>query len=185
LTTTNSCSLVTYGVDTYTQEELIYAAKLANAHDFIVSFDEGYATRVGDKGTRISGGQKQRLALARVFLRKSKILLLDEATSSLDSESEAFVQESIDKLIEFGNCTVFLVAHRLSTVVNADLIAVIHNGVIHEQGTHEELVAKKGVYARLVEVQMRRVQNSLSVSQEIQQKQGPLDVIDSLIDNDS
>lgn len=169
---------IAYGVDHYTEKELVEAAQFANCHDFIMSFGDKYQTIIGDKGMRISGGQKQRIALARVFLRKPKILLLDEATSALDSESEAFVQQSIDKLIAMRDCTVFLVAHRLSTVINADLIAVIHNGAVHEQGNHDELVAKGGVYAKLVEIQTKRMANSLV--EPPKQGDAPLDQIDSI-----
>jgi len=104
---------------------VVEAATKACAHEFIKNFPEGYSTRVGDHGVRLSGGQRQRLAIARVFLRKPKILLLDEATSSLDAESEAKVQEAIDRLIAEGGSTVILVAHRLSTVVNAHQIVVV------------------------------------------------------------
>eukprot|EP00808_Paulinella_micropora_P022828 g77590.t1 len=152
---------ICYGVDDCTQEEIYQAAKKANAHDFIMDFENGYQTRVGDRGIRLSGGQKQRIAIARIMLRKPKLLFLDEATSSLDSESEALVQDALDKLIAEGGCTIVLVAHRLSTVVNAAKIAVIDNGQIKEQGTHQELIEKKGVYARLVAKQVARQQNLL------------------------
>ena len=105
-----------YGCEKYTEEDIIEAARAANAHDFIASFPDGYETRVGERGVRLSGGQKQRLSIARVMLRKPRILLLDEATSALDAESEALVQEALDKLIGGGGRTIVLVAHRLSTV---------------------------------------------------------------------
>eukprot|EP00457_Paulinella_chromatophora_P000902 gb/GEZN01000903.1/.p1 GENE.gb/GEZN01000903.1/~~gb/GEZN01000903.1/.p1 ORF type:complete len:968 (-),score=167.68 gb/GEZN01000903.1/:572-3475(-) len=150
-----------YGVEDYTTEDVYAAAKKANAHDFIMGFEAGYQTRVGDRGIRLSGGQKQRIAIARIMLRKPKLLFLDEATSSLDAESESLVQDALDKLIAEGGCTIVLVAHRLSTVVNADKIAVIDNGTIKEQGTHSELINKGGVYAKLVAKQVARQQNLL------------------------
>ena len=140
-------------------------------------FPDGYATRVGERGIRLSGGQRQRIAIARIFLRKPRVLLLDEATSALDTESEALVQEALDQLIHTGvgdgesplqaagsasgagRCTVVLVAHRLSTVMNADKIAVVDKGRIVEQGTHDELTEAGGVYSRLVARQLARKQN--------------------------
>eukprot|EP01127_Copromyxa_protea_P014688 TRINITY_DN4142_c0_g1_i3.p1 TRINITY_DN4142_c0_g1~~TRINITY_DN4142_c0_g1_i3.p1 ORF type:complete len:887 (+),score=187.45 TRINITY_DN4142_c0_g1_i3:40-2700(+) len=171
---------IAYGVDEYTQRDLIKAAKQANAHDFILSFDEGYSSRVGSRGMRLSGGQKQRIALARVFLRRPKLLFLDEATSALDAESEGEVQDAIDRLIGKGGCTVILVAHRLSTVVNANKICVIHAGRVLEQGNHEELLALQGVYSKLVAKQLSRMNNDM----ESKDKDGSsaLDVIDALID---
>jgi len=142
-------------------EDIISAAKTANAHEFIMTFEEGYKTKVGERGVRLSGGQKQRIAIARCFLRRPKIIFLDEATSSLDTESEALVQEALDKLIKRGGCTILLVAHRLSTVVNADKIAVIDKGQIVEQGRHEELLDRGGIYARLVHRQITRHKNQL------------------------
>eukprot|EP01126_Amoeba_proteus_P067526 TRINITY_DN9992_c0_g1_i5.p1 TRINITY_DN9992_c0_g1~~TRINITY_DN9992_c0_g1_i5.p1 ORF type:complete len:356 (+),score=97.10 TRINITY_DN9992_c0_g1_i5:243-1310(+) len=171
---------IAYGVNSYTKEDLINAAKEANAHEFIMGFEEGYQTRVGERGTRLSGGQKQRVALARVFLRKPKLMLLDEATSALDAESESLVQEAIDRLITNGGCTVILVAHRLSTVVNSDKICVVHKGRIVEQGTHSQLIMEGGIYSKLVSKQLSKMQNDL----ESKDKEGKsaLDVIDTLID---
>jgi ABC-type multidrug transport system fused ATPase/permease subunit len=147
-------------VDDYTKEDVIEASKQANAYEFIMEQEEGFQTKVGERGTRLSGGQKQRIALARVFVRKPKILLLDEATSALDTESESLVQAAIDRLIARGGCTVILVAHRLSTVVNADQIAVVHKGRIVECGTHEDLLSKKeGIYHKLVAHQIAREAN--------------------------
>jgi ATP-binding cassette subfamily B protein len=158
---------ITYGLEpgSWTREEVIEAAKNACAHEFIKSFPEGYLTRVGERGVRISGGQKQRIAIARVFLKRPKILLLDEATSALDSESEAKVQEAIDKLIsdKTDQRTVVLVAHRLSTVINANQIAVIGDGRILERGTHEALMKKGGEYAKLVMRQLKKKNSVLDM----------------------
>merc|ERR1711871_1510265 len=152
---------IAYGLDEYTPDEVCEAGRLANAHDFIMELDEGYQTKIGERGVRLSGGQKQRIALARVFLRKPKLLILDEATSALDTESEALVQESIDRLISTGGCTVVLIAHRLSTVLNADTIAVVDKGQIVEHGTHQDLVEKNGLYAQLVNRQESRENEKL------------------------
>jgi ABC-type multidrug transport system fused ATPase/permease subunit len=142
--------------------EVAAAAEAAHAHAFISAFPDGYATRVGERGVRLSGGQKQRLAIARALLRRPALLLLDEATSALDAESEAAVQAALDALVAAGGRTVFLVAHRLSTVAGADQIAVLDRGAVAECGTHAQLVARPdGAYARLVARQLARSANLL------------------------
>lgn len=155
-----ACSIeenITYGLTKYRVEDIEEAAKYAHAHDFIMRFPDGYATRVGERGVRLSGGQRQRIAIARMLLRRPKVLLLDEATSSLDTESEALVQQALDRLISEGGRTVVLVAHRLSTVRNADMIAVMEKGSVVEQGQHEELLERNGVYQKLVRRQLNKV----------------------------
>lgn len=133
-------------------EEVIAAAKAANAHDFIMSLTDGYDTKVGERGVKLSGGQRQRVAIARVFLKNPPILVLDEATSALDLESEHYIQEALDKLAH--DRTTFIVAHRLSTITHADRIVLIEHGEIIEIGTHEQLMQKKGHYYNLYQVQL-------------------------------
>ncbi|MDO4297957.1 MAG: ABC transporter ATP-binding protein [Lachnospiraceae bacterium] len=138
---------IRYGKPDATDEEVIRAAKLANAHDFIMELPDGYQTDIGQRGVKLSGGQKQRLSIARVFLKNPAILIFDEATSALDNESEKIVQQSMEELAK--GRTTFVIAHRLSTIRNAQKILVLTRQGIEEQGTHEELLAKNGVYAKL------------------------------------
>ncbi len=144
---------ILYGRLNATEEEVIKAAKLANVHDFVMSLDEGYDTVIGERGVRLSGGQKQRLCIARVFLKNPPILILDEATSALDNTTEILIQKALDKLCQ--GRTTLVVAHRLSTIKNADEIAVISKGKIVELGDHETLLKKDGMYKRLYEQQFR------------------------------
>lgn len=145
---------ITFGVDHATQEEVEAAARIANAHEFISEMEHGYQTYIGDRGCRLSGGQRQRLSIARAILKNPPILILDEATSALDSESEHLVQEALDRLM--AGRTTLVIAHRLSTIRNADLIAVMSEGEIIESGTHDQLMALNGTYAKLVEMQQLR-----------------------------
>lgn len=149
---------IKYGRLDATDEEIIEAAKDANAHDFISEQPEGYDAMIGEKGVKLSGGQRQRLAIARAILKNPRILLLDEATSSLDSESEALVQEALYRLMK--GRTTFVIAHRLSTVQHADRILVLDKGKIVEDGTHQELLSMGGLYSRLYELQFRDLENS-------------------------
>lgn len=142
---------ITFGVENATVEQVEAAARIANAHDFIMATPEGYQTNIGDRGSRLSGGQRQRVSIARAILKNPPILILDEATSALDTESEKLVQEALENLMH--NRTTLVVAHRLSTIKNADLICVMHEGEIVEMGRHDELLALHGYYARLVEMQ--------------------------------
>ena len=132
-------------------EEVIAAAKAANAHDFITNLPNGYDTLVGERGVKLSGGQKQRVAIARVFLKNPPILIFDEATSALDLESEHLIQETMEKLA--ADRTTFIVAHRLATITHADRIVVIENGEITEVGSHQELMEKQGDYHQLYQIQ--------------------------------
>ena len=145
---------ILYGRPDATEEEVVQAAKRANIHDYIMTMEKGYDTVIGERGVRLSGGQKQRLSIARVFLKNPPILILDEATSALDNATEILIQQALDELC-VGRTTL-VVAHRLSTVKNADEIAVIANGRITEQGTHAELMARRGgTYAELYNLQFR------------------------------
>ena len=140
-------SNIAYGKLDSSEEEIIAAAKKSASHDFITKLPNGYNTTVGEHGVKLSGGQRQRIAIARAMLKNAPILLLDEATSSLDTESERYVQEALLELMK--NRTTLVIAHRLSTVINADTIYVIDSGKIAESGTHFELLKNKGVYSRL------------------------------------
>lgn len=142
---------ITFGVDHATMDEVIAAAKIANAHDFIMETENGYDTMIGDRGGRLSGGQRQRLSIARAILKNPPILILDEATSALDTESERLVQEALERLMK--SRTTIAIAHRLSTIKNADEICVMHEGEIVERGTHEQLIALNGYYKKLNDMQ--------------------------------
>jgi subfamily B ATP-binding cassette protein MsbA len=143
---------IAFGVENTTEEEVITAAKIANAHDFIMATPHGYHSNIGDRGSKLSGGQRQRISIARAILKNPPIMILDEATSALDTESERLVQEAIENLMK--NRTSLVIAHRLSTVKNADMICVLHEGEIVERGKHEELLSLNGIYSRLYELQL-------------------------------
>ena len=132
-------------------EQVVEAAKIANAHEFIMESENGYDTNIGDRGCKLSGGQRQRISIARAILKNPPILILDEATSALDSESEKLVQEALDRLMK--DRTTLVIAHRLSTIQNADHILLVMDGQIKEQGTHDELLARDGEYAKLYNAQ--------------------------------
>ena len=142
---------ITFGVENATLDEVIEAAKIANAYEFIMASEQGFDTNIGDRGCRLSGGQRQRISIARAILKNPSILILDEATSALDTESERLVQDALDNLMR--NRTTLVIAHRLSTIKNADLICVMHEGRIVERGTHDNLIALNGYYKRLVDMQ--------------------------------
>ena len=142
---------ITFGVENATKEQVIEAAKIANAHDFIMESEQGYDTNIGDRGCRLSGGQRQRISIARAILKNPAILILDEATSALDTESERLVQEALERLMKTR--TTIAIAHRLSTIKNANQIYVLYEGKIVEHGKHEELLAKNGYYKRLNDMQ--------------------------------
>jgi len=142
---------IAFGLDNISEKDVMEAARIANAHDFIMQMPEGYQTNVGDRGTKLSGGQRQRISIARAVLKNPPILILDEATSALDSENERMVQDALQKLMQ--NRTTVVIAHRLSTIVHADEIVVLEKGKIIERGTHKELLAQAGTYLKLYEMQ--------------------------------
>ena len=144
---------ITFGVEHATTEEVEKAARIANAHDFIMESELGYQTVIGDRGCRLSGGQRQRISIARAILKNPPVLILDEATSALDTESEVLVQQALERLMQ--NRTTLVIAHRLSTIRNASMICVMHEGRIVERGSHDELMALGGYYRRLVEMQTK------------------------------
>ena len=138
---------IAYGTEGATDDEIVEAAKKANIHEYVSTLPSGYDTHVGERGVKLSGGQRQRIAIARVFLKNPKLLILDEATSALDNESEYLIQQSLEKLAK--GRTTFTVAHRLTTIKNADRILVLTENGIEESGTHKELIEKGGLYADL------------------------------------
>jgi subfamily B ATP-binding cassette protein MsbA len=142
---------IAFGLTNVSKEDVIKAAKIANAHEFIVALQEGYDTNIGDRGGKLSGGQRQRLSIARAILKNPPILILDEATSALDTESEKLVQDALSNLMQ--NRTSVVIAHRLSTIANADEIIVLQYGEIAERGNHNELIAKNGIYRKLCDMQ--------------------------------
>ena len=142
---------IAFGMENVKEEDVIHAARVANAHEFIVQTENGYQTFIGDRGSKLSGGQRQRLAIARAVLKNPPILILDEATSALDSESEKLVQDALTNLMK--NRTSIVIAHRLSTIQHADEIVVIQDGHIVERGTHAVLVQQNGLYKKLSEIQ--------------------------------
>jgi subfamily B ATP-binding cassette protein MsbA len=142
---------IAFGIDGVTEAQVMEAAKIANAHEFISKLEQGYQTNIGDRGSKLSGGQRQRLSIARAVLKNPPVLILDEATSALDSESELLVQEAITKLM--SSRTTLVIAHRLSTIQHADEILVIDKAKIVQRGTHAELMAQEGLYQKLSTIQ--------------------------------
>jgi subfamily B ATP-binding cassette protein MsbA len=150
---------VAYGQPHVTEEAVVEAAKAALAHDFILRLPEGYDTMIGERGLRLSGGERQRIAIARALLKNAPILILDEATSSLDTESEALVQGALQNLI--SGRTVFVIAHRLTTVRHADRIVVLESGCVADSGTHEDLLTRLGTYRKLYELQFMELDSKM------------------------
>ena len=142
---------IAFGLDNVSEEQVIAAARVANAHEFIEKMPQGYFTNIGDRGTKLSGGQRQRISIARAVLRNPPILILDEATSALDTESERLVQQALENLMK--NRTSIVIAHRLSTIQYADDILVLQGGVLIERGTHNKLLESNGIYHKLYELQ--------------------------------
>ena len=151
---------ISFGKEGAQIEEITNAAKIANAHEFVMRLEKGYETIIGERGSKLSGGQKQRMSIARALLKNPEILILDEATSALDSESEKLVQDAILNLTK--NRTTLVIAHRLSTIQNADLILVLKEGKIVQSGTHLELIREAGIYKNLLEIQ--NITNSQTLS---------------------
>lgn len=150
---------IAYGNPSATREEVLEAAKIARADEFITGMPDGYDTLIGERGVRLSGGQKQRIAIARAILKNSPVLILDEATSAVDNETEALIQQAIDELSK--SRTVVVIAHRLSTVMKADKIIVLEDGKVTEQGTHNELLKNNGLYARLCNVNTNQLRTEV------------------------
>ncbi len=142
---------IAYSKPGASRTEVVAAAKSANAHDFIMGFPDGYDTMVGERGVGLSGGEKQRISIARAILKDPRILILDEATSSVDTETESLIQAAIERLVE--GRTTFAIAHRLSTLRKADKLVILEKGEVAETGTHDELIANDGLYKRLVDLQ--------------------------------
>ena len=142
---------IAFGMENVTQEDVERAARIANAHDFIMQMENGYQTNIGDRGAKLSGGQRQRLSIARAVLKNPPVLILDEATSALDTESERLVQDALTNLMK--NRTSIVIAHRLSTIRNADEIVVLKEGSIIERGTHDKLIGAGGMYSHLCQLQ--------------------------------
>jgi subfamily B ATP-binding cassette protein MsbA len=142
---------IAFGLDSVDKNKIIEAAKVANAHEFILQQPNGYQTNIGDRGGKLSGGQRQRISIARAILKNPPILILDEATSALDTESERLVQDALNNLMK--NRTSIVIAHRLSTIINADEIVVINKGELAEKGSHKELLEKDGIYKKLFDMQ--------------------------------